>query len=106
MHFARTLDLENIGLAVSGGYGTPFEATGRYHHIFDPRTGLSARRMAAIAVTAPSAMIANGLATSIYVAGCEQAGKILAAYPGARAVVTTADGEWLGSRADGSFAAI
>src|SRR3984957_12980617 len=102
----RTLDLEDIGLAVSGGYGTLFEETGRYHHIFDPRSGLSAEKMTAIAVTAPSAMIANGLATSIYVAGREHAAKILAAYPGAKAVVTTADDEWLASQTDGSFAAI
>jgi thiamine biosynthesis lipoprotein len=102
----RTLDLENIGLAVSGGYGTPFEETGRYNHIFDPRTGLSADKMTAIAATAPSAMIANGLATSIYVAGREHAAKILAAYPGSKAVITTANNEWLGSQADGGFAAI
>jgi thiamine biosynthesis lipoprotein ApbE len=51
-------------------------------------------------------MIANGLATSIYVAGRDHAARILGQYPGARAVVTTADGEWLGSGPDGSFAAI
>ena len=104
--FARTLALEDIGLAVSGGYGTPFEKTGRYHHIFDPRTGLSAGKMTAIAVTAPSAAVANGLATSIYVAGREQAARILGAHKGARAVITTDDGQWLASQADGSFAAI
>jgi FAD:protein FMN transferase len=106
LHAGRTLDLEDTGLAVSGGYGTPFEETGRYHHIFDPRTGLSADNMTAIAVTAPSAMIANGLATSIYVAGLEHAAKILVAYPGAKAVITTADDQWLGSQADGRFAAM
>ena len=106
VHFGRTLDLEDIGLAVSGGYGTAFEETGRYHHIFDPRTGLSAGKMTAIAVTAPSAMIANGLATSIYVAGREHAAKMLTAYPGAKAVITTEGGEWLGSQVDQSFAAI
>jgi thiamine biosynthesis lipoprotein len=105
-HFARMLDLENTGLAVSGGYGTPFDETGRYHHIFDPRTGLSAAKMTAIAVTAPSAMIANGLATSIYVAGRERAAKILGQYSGARAIITTTGGEWLASQADGSFAAL
>jgi FAD:protein FMN transferase len=105
-NYGRILDLEDIGLAVSGGYNTPFEETGRYNHIFDPRTGLSADKMSAIAVTAPSAMVANGLATSIYVAGREHAAKILAAYPGAKAVITTADGEWLASQADRSFAAI
>jgi len=102
--FGRTLDLEDIGLAVSGGYGTPFDETGRYNHIFDPRSGLSASKMAAIAVTAPSAMIANGLATSIYVAGREHAARILGAHPGAKAVITTTDGKWLSSDADGSFA--
>jgi thiamine biosynthesis lipoprotein len=105
-NFGRMLDLEDIGLAVSGGYGTPFEETGRYNHIFDPRTGLSADKMAAIAVTTPSAMVANGLATSIYVAGRELAPKILAAYPGAKAVITTGEDEWLASRADGSFAPV
>ena len=104
--YGRVLDLEDVGLAVSGGYGTTFEETGRYNHIFDPRTGLSANKMAAIAVTAPSAMIANGLATSIYVAGREHAQKMLAAYPGAKVVITTVDDEWLSSQADGSFAAI
>jgi len=105
-HFGRMLDLEDTGLAVSGGYGTTFEETGRYNHIFDPRTGLSAKKMTAIAVTAPSAMIANGLATSIYVAGREHAAKILAVYPGARAVITTEDGQWLGYEADGSLASL
>src|SRR6202046_3927098 len=104
--YGRMLDLEDIGLAVSGGYGTTFEETGRYNHIFDPRTGLSADKMGAVAVTAPSAMIANGLAASIYVAGREHAAKILASYPGAKAVITTADDEWLGSQADGRFAAM
>jgi thiamine biosynthesis lipoprotein len=34
----RMVDLEDMALAVSGGYGTTFEASGRFHHIFDPRT--------------------------------------------------------------------
>jgi FAD:protein FMN transferase len=75
VRYGRMLDPEDIGLAVSGGYGTPFDETGRYNHIFDPRSGLSAGRMTAIAVTAPSAMIANGPATSLYVAGREDAVK-------------------------------
>jgi thiamine biosynthesis lipoprotein ApbE len=51
-------------------------------------------------------MVANGLATSIYIAGREHAAKILAAFPGARAVVTTAEDEWLGSQTDRRFEAI
>src|SRR6267143_2126915 len=37
----RMVDLEDMALAVSGGYGTTFEESGRYHHIFDPHTGSS-----------------------------------------------------------------
>ena len=38
----RTVELEDTALAVSGGYGTTFDDSGRFHHIFDPRTGASA----------------------------------------------------------------
>jgi thiamine biosynthesis lipoprotein len=44
---ARTVELEDMALAVSGGYGTTFEPTGRFHHIFDPHTGASATLLAA-----------------------------------------------------------
>ena len=33
----RTVELEDMALAVSGGYGTTFEPSGRFNHIFDPR---------------------------------------------------------------------
>ena len=33
---ARTVELDEMALAVSGGYGTTFEPSGRFHHIFDP----------------------------------------------------------------------
>ena len=39
-------------------------------------------------------------------AGKTSTKEFLAAYPGAKAVITTADGEWLGSQADRSFTAI
>ena len=41
----RTVDVVDEAISVSGGYGTVFEPSGRYHHIFDPATGLSAARM-------------------------------------------------------------
>src|SRR5204862_2944758 len=38
----RTIELADMALAVSGGYGTTFEPSGHFHHIFDPHTGASA----------------------------------------------------------------
>jgi FAD:protein FMN transferase len=89
---ARTLELEDTALAVSGGYGTTFEPSGRFHHIFDPHTGASANGLADVAVIGPRATTANGLSTAICVAGEARAGALLAAYPGYWAILTRPDG--------------
>jgi FAD:protein FMN transferase len=89
---ARTVELEDTALAVSGGYGTTFEPTGRFHHIFDPHTGASANGLVDVAVIGPRATAANGLSTAICVAGEARAAALLAAFPGTRAIVTRPDG--------------
>jgi len=86
------VDLENMALAVSGGYGTTFEESGRYHHIFNPRTGESANNLVDVAVIGPRATAADGLATAIYVAGEALAPALLAAYPRTKAILTRLDG--------------
>ncbi len=87
----QTVELSGNALAVSGGYGTAFEPSGRFHHIFDPSTGASANALCEVAVIAPRSMIADGLATAICVAGEESAPRLLAPY-GARAILTRPDG--------------
>jgi thiamine biosynthesis lipoprotein len=86
------VNLENMALAVSGGYGTTFEASGRFHHIFNPRTGESANNLVDVVVIGPRATAADGLATAICVAGEALAPALLAAYPQTRAMVTRLDG--------------
>jgi len=88
----RVIDLEDMALAVSGGYGTTFDASGRFHHIFDPRTGASANTIVDVAVMGPTATAADGLATAICVAGEGLAPTLLAAYPHTRATLTRLDG--------------
>jgi thiamine biosynthesis lipoprotein len=88
----RTVELDNTALAVSGGYGTTFDDSGRIHHIFDPRTGMSANTITDAAVIGPSATIANGLATALCVTGESLAPALLAAYPKTRAILTRLDG--------------
>ena len=89
---ARVVELEDMALAVSGGYGTTFEPTGRFHHIFDPQTGASANKLTDAAVIGTRATVANALATAICVAGEERAVALLAASPGTRAILTRTDG--------------
>jgi thiamine biosynthesis lipoprotein len=81
-----------MALAVSGGYGTTFEVSGRFHHIFDPHTGASANKLVQVAVISPRATDADGLATAICVTGEARAAGLLAAYPRTSAVVTRGDG--------------
>jgi thiamine biosynthesis lipoprotein len=88
----RGIELEDMALAVSGGYGTTFEPSGRFHHIFDPHSGASANKIVQAAVIGPTATVANGLATAICAGGEAIAPRLLAAYPKMRAVVTRLDG--------------
>ena len=87
----RKVQLADASLSVSGGYGFRFGRS-RAHHIFDPSSGLSPERLRDVAVIAPRATHADGLSTAIYVAGEAAAPRILASYPGARAILTRADG--------------
>src|SRR4051812_39905535 len=87
-----TIELTDLALAVSGGYGTTFEPSGRFHHIFDPVTGASANAFVEVAVIGPRATAANALSTTICVAGEERAPMLLAAYPGTQAILTRRDG--------------
>ncbi|HEY6255720.1 MAG TPA: FAD:protein FMN transferase [Xanthobacteraceae bacterium] len=88
----RVIELEDMALAVSGGYGTTFEPTGRFNHIFDPQTGASPNRLADAAVIAPRATAATALAVATCVLGEERARVLLEACPGTRAIVTRPDG--------------
>jgi FAD:protein FMN transferase len=90
---ARMLDLRDGALCTSGGYGTKFEPSGRYHHLFDPRRGVSAHRLVGVSVLAPSAVIADGLSTALYVAPRERAQTLVASFAATRALLTYPNGQ-------------
>jgi FAD:protein FMN transferase len=89
---SQAVELEDTAMAVSGGYGTTFEPSGRFHHIFDPRTGESTHRLLDATVIGSRATAANGLSTALCVAGEERAAALMAASPGYRAILTRPDG--------------
>lgn len=64
-------NLSNQAAATSGDYMQPFTADLSQHHILDPRTGYSAPELASVTITAPSVMLADGLATAVTVLGSE-----------------------------------
>ena len=70
-------NLSNQAAATSGDYMQPFTADLSQHHIIDPRTGYSAPELASVTVTAPSVMLADGLATAVTVLGSKAGLKLI-----------------------------
>ena len=85
-------DLSDRALCTSAGYGTKFEPTGRFHHLFDPVKGTSANAYVAVSVAAASGMVADALSTALYVLAPEHAPRIAAEFADVRALLTHADG--------------
>jgi thiamine biosynthesis lipoprotein len=88
-----TLEAVDRAVVTSGDYERYFERGGRrYHHLFDPQTGYPADRCQSVTVLAPGAMLADGLATALFVLGPERGLALLRDYPGVDALIVAADG--------------
>ena len=90
--FAARVDLFDRSVCTSGGYGTKFEASGRFHHLFDPITGASANHYIAVSVFASEAIVADALSTALYVTPPERGTTMLTSFPGVSALATMPDG--------------
>lgn len=79
-------------VSTSGGYGTLFDAEGKFTHIIDTRTGLTAPAMLGVTVIADTATIADGIATTLILAPAERRQQILRDAGGITAIFVTPDG--------------
>ena len=78
---ARTLALAGRAVATSAGIASPFEPTGRHHHLFDPATGRPASSTGQVSVIAPRATMADALSTALAVASPARAAAYAARFP-------------------------
>ena len=76
-HVAEQVGIVNQAAATSGGYGTQFDAAGRFNHIFDPATGACATRYLSVSVVAPSATVADALSTAFSLMPMDRAAGVL-----------------------------
>jgi thiamine biosynthesis lipoprotein len=88
-HILAKFNLNNQAAATSGDYLQSFTADYSQHHILDPRTGFSAPELASVTVTAPSAMLADGLATAVAVAGQQTGLQLINQIRGCEALLVT-----------------
>ncbi|CAO3428791.1 FAD:protein FMN transferase [Azospirillum doebereinerae] len=89
---SETLEIADRAVATSGGYGTRFDAAGRFSHLFDPATGHSARHWSAVTVVAADATTADALSTALSILPIGKAEALLRGFPGVTARLTRPDG--------------
>jgi len=98
----KVVRLIDAALATSAGAGCPLGAGGASHHLFDPRSGLSAWHWRLITVRHRSAAVADALSTALYAAAPSEIAVILARFPGAEIWAVDRDGrEWRASSGNG-----
>lgn len=85
-------------LATSGDYATSFSADHRYHHVFDPHTGVSPPRLSSVVVAAATGLEADGLTKPMMVLEPARAQALLSRFIGAGAVWIDKDGRIVASR--------
>lgn len=66
-NYPDIIHVRNGGVATSGNYEVYFDREKMFHHIVDPRTGLSPELNTSVSVRARSAMEADALATGVFV---------------------------------------
>jgi thiamine biosynthesis lipoprotein len=81
------IGLRDRALASSSPLGTVLDPVGKVGHIFDPATGEPARaRWRQVSVTAPTAVVADGLSTAFCLMERDAMAATLSAFPAARLV--------------------
>lgn len=78
---ARTVALSDRAVATSAGIASPFDASGRRRHLFDPASGRPARIAGQVSVIAPRATMADALSTALAVSRPERAAAFAARFP-------------------------
>jgi thiamine biosynthesis lipoprotein len=89
----RHVPLADEAIATSAGHGFRFDAAGRFHHIFDPRSGGCPQAYASISVAAPTATVADVLATACHVLPLPAIAPVLRRSGASRAIVIDRTGD-------------
>ncbi|OJU68236.1 MAG: thiamine biosynthesis protein ApbE [Rhizobiales bacterium 63-7] len=91
----RFVDLAGKALATSSAEGFSFDASGRFNHLLDPRTGLSASLYAYLTVVAPDAAGADAWATAFSLMSPEEIARVVKAQGNITVYLRQRDGKRL-----------
>lgn len=92
---AEEIALVDRAVATSAPSGFRFDPAGRFTHLFDPRSGASARRYRSVSVVTPTATAADALSTAFSFMPRQEIEGVLRVLGGGTAYVTMSDGSRL-----------
>ena len=88
------VSMSNTAIATSGDYEKYFMYQGkRYHHIFNPRDGLSAEGCQSVTILCKEEMTADALATAVFVLGPEKGYSLCQKLEGVDCLIVDKDGK-------------
>jgi thiamine biosynthesis lipoprotein len=92
--YVAVIPLEDTAISTSGDYERFFERDGvRYHHILDPGSGESARRVRSASVIAARAIDSDALSTTVFVLGVEKGLALINRLPNTDAIIVDGNGK-------------
>ena len=87
-----SLECKNISMATSGDYQKFFIKDGvRYHHLLNPENGMPAQGMQSVTILSKDAVMADAMATAVFVMGAEQGVKFIESQDRLEGILITAD---------------
>ena len=86
------IKMSNGAVATSGDYEIFYDREKMFHHIVDPRTGLSPRVNTSVSVLAPTAMEADALSTSVFIMAPTQGTRFIDAVSKCECLVISREG--------------
>ena len=95
--FPDSIHLKDAAVATSGSYEIYFDRDKLFHHIVNSQTGLSPNLSTSVSVTAPSAMAADALATSVFVMMPSDGVRFINSLPRCECLIIASDGSELRS---------
>lgn len=91
---ALRIPLEDAAFSTSGDYERFFDEGGvRYHHILDPKTGMSPHEVRSVTVIASNATRTDGLTKTVFILGPKKGLEFINSLSDADAIVIAADGK-------------
>jgi thiamine biosynthesis lipoprotein len=90
--------MKDGAMATSGNYEIYFDEERLYHHIVNPRTGLSPRQSDSVTVMASSVMDADALSTAVFVLEPDAGTRFIEGIPGAACLILDRDKERVASK--------